>query len=360
MKSLYVRTIYTNRGRADLPQEMSDPSRPSEVAKRYRLLKSGQIRCDMLVQSANQFIKVAQQILGAVRSEMLTNNQKTQYEKEILHTILFFCHINIPRLEPEDIFGKATETLNSKYADILTDYKMHLPTRPPYTILLDIVVTYKGANNVPDVLEYLWSENKKMQLPGPPKKCENVFCFVSRVINYCYFEPENPNYKSDKYYGASVSCTGHNAKKIMIDILCLKTWNSYICQVVGNAPEWKLKCPFVYSNAYIIQPDLKNSKDFEVPKYKPPCKKCLELYPDLNCLLYETNNHEANWLYGNCAENESLSKLLNDCENIVIDVPENFDQNIVTTKRAIEQRLRENLRDVEFQLGNTISFYNSQ
>ncbi|GCB62748.1 hypothetical protein scyTo_0009574, partial [Scyliorhinus torazame] len=108
------------------------------------------------LKSASQFIITAVRFIQlAVQNGKLSADRGKQYIKEILHTILFLCHINNPSFEPQEILEESMDSWTRKFPVVFEQYKTHLPTRPPYTILLEIVVDYNGSDNTEKILDFL-------------------------------------------------------------------------------------------------------------------------------------------------------------------------------------------------------------
>ncbi|XP_078427229.1 uncharacterized protein LOC144699819 isoform X2 [Cetorhinus maximus] len=326
------------------------------------------------LKSASQFIKIAVKFIQrAVQDRRLSGDRGKQYIKEILHTILFLCHINNPSFEPKDILEESLELWSCKLPDVFEQYKTHLPTRPPYTILLEIVVDYEESDNIERILNLLSKLNKNMiveQNSQEDSRCGNGLCFVSTVISCCFFQDLDSNTKTDNYFGASVSCFGKHQKQLMIDILCYHTWNEDIslavCTALEDHPQAIALRPQVHSIAYPMRDNLNRPRGVRIANGKhqlhtpiPPCRKCLDLFPDIGNDLQQRNNAHPFWPYGNCAEVESLNRLLNahrDISRREAAPPEDkFTWESLKNKR--KGRLVHNLKLFKFHLGNKLLFY---
>ncbi|XP_067914398.1 uncharacterized protein [Heterodontus francisci] len=366
-------------------------------------------RVQNFIKSGNQFVKkVLPFIVSSVQEGKLTHERGRAYFKEILHTILFWGSINIPIIEPEEILGQAeVQLFTSEYPDVFQKYNTHLPARPPYTVLLDMVVKITGTNNVDGVLECLLdlSEQMVVKLTNANSSiCGNVF--VSTVISYCYFwDAGDGKQKTGNYFGASVSCKGRQQTEIMIDILCSQTWHRKIGQAVCLGNWYKNQAlwfpPDVHSMAYKISfPEESPSEPGTTPinqhdhtevesggeettslensttlilrhvsaSPKAPCERCIEMFPNL---IYHPNpeyHQHPYWEHGNCAECESLSQLLCDNQQIVKKLrfsaqgtnlqpsPEQIIQPDLLIHRKV-RRLEDNLRSLGFTVGDPLSLY---
>ncbi|XP_067860161.1 uncharacterized protein [Heptranchias perlo] len=340
--------------------------------ERDNVMNKNFIQTQITLKSASQFFKIAVKFIRtAVQDNKLSGDKGKQYIKEILHTILFLCHINQPSFEPQDILAETMEYWSSKLPDVFEQYKTHLPTRPPYTILLEIMVHCERSENTVRILDSLSTLNKKMTLEQnteESRRCGNGLCFVSTVISCCFFQDHET--KTDNYFGASVSCFGKHQKEIMIDILCCQTWNADISLAVCMALECHGQAirfrPKVHSFAYPIKDNSNTQRGVRTINGKhqqyspiPPCGRCLVLFPDIKDDLQQKNNNPQFWQYGNCAEVESLSRLLNAHRDISERLPappgNQFTWKSLILKR--KQRLVHNLKLFKFNLGRDLKFY---
>lgn len=287
------------------------------------------------------------------------------------------------------------------------------------------------------VLDKLLDLNKKMyvrQLQDDGKVCRNAFSLVSTVVSYCYFLDFVTNQETKKYFGTSLGCRGQKQREIFLDLSCLHTWNRNVayavCLAANKGPSvWlpksvhsaafhMLRCkdnrgPEDLSSEFeqltLDQPSQDSSEhssstegtDADVPQSleretnspqlanpssntelivfqydpKPPCVKCVELFPDMQFSPKPTAECPTYWEHGNCAECESLSKLLNAETGLNIRVqlpkefnvwlPENLPCNPLQNPYDMlllprKKRLISNLRVVGFELQDYLPFYNSQ
>ncbi|KAJ8345978.1 hypothetical protein SKAU_G00301710, partial [Synaphobranchus kaupii] len=242
--------------------------------------------------------------------------------QQILHSIFFIGFINLPRIEPEDILPESTVTrLKEKIPDVFEKYRSHLPTRTPFSILLDWVVHTAGDN----VMKTLLDLNEKMHIPKTNGMCGNDFCLASTVVSYCYFEDKKENKIPRKYYGASVACTGKAKRDLFINLSCFKTWNRKVALGVCLAAKGNksiLLPKTVHSAAFTMLNDQRDEDrtgnsgrigSGSGQRYVPrsPCEKCWEIFPEVVFSPSERDEKKAQWKHGNCAECEAISNLLN-------------------------------------------------
>uniref|UniRef100_UPI00398EE8E2 uncharacterized protein n=1 Tax=Pristiophorus japonicus TaxID=55135 RepID=UPI00398EE8E2 len=340
------------------------------------------------IKSGNQFLKKVRSFFAnSVREGKLRQDKAKAYFKEILHTILFQGSINLPVIEPESFFERAEfEQLSTKYPDVFQKHNTHLPTRPPYTVLLDVVVEVTKTRHIDDVLKCLLDLTEQMVVEfTESSKCGNVF--MSTVISYCYFwDVDVRRRTTENYFGASVSCKGRKQKEIMIDILCFKTWHSAISMAVciGN---WCNKQAFrfppeVQSTVLKINSPSK-STTLDSQRYLPsnvqipnsleisrilsqrislipraPYERCQDMLTDINSDPIPVG--EKHCEYGNCAECESLSQILYANPQLAKRLQFlNFstEQMNELIDRKLK-RLHDNLKSLGFNVEHEFLFYN--
>ncbi|XP_038633200.1 uncharacterized protein LOC119953239 [Scyliorhinus canicula] len=341
------------------------------------------------VKSGRQFLDTFRTfIVDSVKDKSLTKEEGGAYFKEMLHVILFYGQINRPIINPEEILTEGEFViLSERFQGVFQKCKTHLPTRPPYTVLLDAIVAIRKTRDAKDILRCLLDLTNKMDVTNHMgEKCGNNL--VSTVISCCYFRKS-----ADNYFGASVSCAAWQHRQIMIDILCCKTWHKDIgwAVCVGNKynltafifPSGVHSMAFnIYSSAKAIIQERKiklaeerlgdclGTRSCEIAGAlrengklvpKEPCNKCFRMFPDINFDPNPKEHNKANWEYGNCAECESLSQLLNSDDQIVRNLDRTtFPQSPEQLRNEKYDRLNQNLRKFEFRFEDTISYYNNQ
>ncbi|XP_041073211.1 uncharacterized protein LOC121293863 [Carcharodon carcharias] len=360
-------------------------------ARRKRMgdfVRRNSTQVQIFVKSGNKFLSTVRSFISwSVQKGKLTQDKGRTYFKEILHVILFYGQINNPIITPEEILTeKEIEQLSGKYRDVFRKYATHLPTRPPYTVLLDAIVEITETRNAEKVLTCLLNLTNEMDVTNDEgRKCENIF--VSTVISCCYLDDSSAN---TNYFGASVSCRGLKQRQIMIDILCCHTWHKDIGWAVcvgktynKNAfgfPAGLCSMAFnIYSSAKAtIQEEIIKSawnrlqrslmtRSYEISKAleqygtlvpREPCMKCFTMFPDIYFDPHSQHHGQGQWEYGNCAECESLSQLLYSNQQVVEQLDRKTFQ--LTSEMLLKvkcDRLECNLRELGFRLLNEILYY---
>ncbi|KAI4874433.1 hypothetical protein NFI96_019384 [Prochilodus magdalenae] len=228
------------------------------------------------------------------------------YMDEMLHSIFFLGHIHgnqRNRLTPKDFFGRTSlHIMSDLFPEPFTKYNSHLPTRTPFSILLNIMeILYSTEERIKEELQKLLGEMKfPNPLHKPGSKNEQYYTLESTVICVC------SDSDSQEYYGASLCCRKGPAKGILIGLSCLKTWHEYVSHAVmsftSGAPgdgdgitfPKSLRCQAFYR-------DWKEN----VYKEKRACWNCKQLFN-----LQDADEDKVEHPFGNCAETECLSKLL--------------------------------------------------
>ncbi|XP_043570792.1 uncharacterized protein LOC122562193 [Chiloscyllium plagiosum] len=317
----------------------------------------------IFIMSANQFVHKAMDIfISAANRGDLEPRRANAYIKEILHIILFYGQINCPKVDPVDILQGNTDLLLRCFPDVFERCRTHLPTRPPFTVLLDAIVDIVGRRQEQSVLEFLLLQINEMEVPNAGNGlCKNIF--VSAVVNFCYFNDEATGLRRENYFGASVTCAGSTQRKIMIDILCYQTWQRDISWAVCignryNRNAFTFPCQ-VHSMAFNIY--TRGESTHGPIARRAPCQKCFIMFPDIEFELRPPEDEHIFWEYGNCAEYESLSQLLNSHPEIASRLHRNRfaigHEELLTAKY---ERLEYNLQELQFEYGHEFSFYNSQ
>ncbi|XP_041075693.1 uncharacterized protein LOC121295292 isoform X2 [Polyodon spathula] len=233
------------------------------------------------------------------------------YLNEALHCIFFLGNIHTLKIKPAEFFtSNELLTLKRMFPDPFEKYATHLPSRTPFSILLDAIVQIKGSQNQNEVMDYLWTFLKDLKVPKPntnTKKYWNHYTLEATVICICHNERTGIQ-KPKNFYGASLSCKGKVEQEVIISLSCLETWNAAVAHAVCLAD----------SGGAINLPQTVKCKAFKrkwgTGQYygDPPCSKCITIFQGAS---FEPCQLEAGkaptWPYGHCAETESLSKLLN-------------------------------------------------
>ncbi|XP_041078307.1 uncharacterized protein LOC121296625 [Polyodon spathula] len=234
------------------------------------------------------------------------------YTTEVLHCIFFLGHMR--KIEPTDFFetNGLISKLQQMFPDPFEKYKTHLPTRTPFSIILDAIVHIKDNQHENKVMDCLvaFLKDVKLSKHDPDTKHQNHYTLEATVICICHYEKTNIQ-RSNNFYGASLSCKGKVEQEVMIAVSCLETWNAAVAHAVSLADN---------GGAIMLPKTVKCSafkRNWRTDHYfgTPPCKKCITIFqgPSFKPCQYKTDKEPKwpEWPYGNCAETESLSKLLN-------------------------------------------------
>ncbi|XP_059509671.1 uncharacterized protein LOC132210873 [Stegostoma tigrinum] len=355
---------------------------------RYELLQ-----VQVFIKSGHQFLdKVRTFLVNAVKEGKLQQERAKAYFKEILHIILFYGQIHHPKIEPEEILQESQGVFSKKYPGVFEKCRTHLPTRPPFTVLLDAVVEVVQERREENVLRCLLQQINEMDVTNANNTpCGNIF--VSTVINFCYFYDKVAKMRTPNYFGASVSCKGRIPREIMIDTLCYRTWHNAISRAVCVGNEYNKHAfefpPEVLSMAFKIytlgQSTEGNQqinrilarfrnrslprvllivtklRDFGCLVPRAACERCSTMFPNIQFHPHPRAHQAACWEYGNCAECESLSQLLYSDEQLATSLQyESFQIGYDELKRRKYKRLQHNLQQVRFPVEPEIYFYNNQ
>ncbi|XP_066522273.1 uncharacterized protein [Hoplias malabaricus] len=292
--------------------------------------------CGMLLINTMMIITLQQQ--GS-------NRKLGEYMDEMLHSIFFLGYIHKDRLTPNDFISTSTiEKLRNKFPEPFKRYSKDLPTRTPFSILLDMMeILYSTENIKKELLHLLKKLNFPNPLQSPGSKTEQYYTLESTVICVC------SHLDSHKYYGASICCRKGVAKIILIDLSCLKTWHEYVSHAVMSFTE------SADSGEGITFPESLQCqayfRDWNRNEYKEksPCSNCGKLFN-----LKNADPQKADHPYGNCAETECLSKLLMISpylhENAVIE--NHTEERLEKLKNLTKARLIKNLRTVDITVTN--------
>lgn len=142
------------------------------------------------------------------------------------------------------------------------------------------------------------------QLSNTLRKNDNSKILNSTVLCISWVE-------SVRYYGVSMSTHRKPGRQIIIAASCLNFWDDYVADAVKTYCPQKKK----YFDGTIQLPSVVQCEAFHIRERKsmPPCLSCCELF---GLQATETQNNDNKSPYGNCAEAESLSKLLKSEERV--------------------------------------------
>ncbi|XP_043541782.1 uncharacterized protein LOC122547215 isoform X1 [Chiloscyllium plagiosum] len=310
------------------------------------------------VKSGNQFLKITRSfIANSVREGKLTQIKGRTYFKEAMHAILFCGRINIPLINPEEMMEHHEfQLLSEIYPDAFQKYNSHLPKRPPYAVLLGAVVEIIGTD-INEVLKCLTDLNRDMLVEFTGNNCNKLGnIFISEVISCCYLWDVTTREKTDNYFGAVVSVRGRQQKEIMFDILCCQTWHLYISLAVCISKKFnKISLRFP-PELQIEVVDTIHSGQYDLPSGVQVCNS-LESSPYKLCFDIYINNN-SNFEFDISAKCEALSQLLY-ANRQIAEKLEFLDTSILmnSTKLTNYKRLKNNLKLLEFNVGQHLQFY---
>ncbi|XP_021270930.1 uncharacterized protein LOC110407496 [Numida meleagris] len=295
----------TLQGSVNLTDQMQGPGHAAFQDRSRVLARKEERDKSHLKISGNLFIK---QFLHLLTKRQLAEDIKTQYMEKVLHAVFFFGRLHKRQMRPNDFLEPSTlQTLQAKYPQSFQQYGTHLPSLTPYSILLQFGNEVVGCSTQEEMESFLREFNSAVQTAMQQQEHimkPSNFIFRAAIVSYSFYrEPQNKA-GFPLFYGASLSCSGEAEREIMISILCLRTWHKAVAFAVYHGlddlaivfPD-EVQCrAFCYSNGAF--------------KEKPPCVKCKKMYHvDFQPSVGDTRE-DVQWPYGNCAENESLSKLL--------------------------------------------------
>ncbi|KAG6936836.1 hypothetical protein G0U57_011119, partial [Chelydra serpentina] len=244
-------------------------------------------------------------------TEDAPKDTKKKYLQKMLHAIFFFGRIHKTPIEPREFFPESQQdTFRRLCPAPFEQCTTHLPTKTPYSILLDYVTEVKRFTTSLELMSFLQNFNAQLwnQSPEVPHALNATeFTFTASVIACCFYGDPQGDADLHHFYGASLSCKGRHERLIMIDLSSIKTWHKAVAYAVyyGDTGPAITFPEGVWSQAF--QFNVKEQKYQE----KPPCEKCQQLFRNVNFQPPPDSPTKGNmWQYGNCTEVESLSKLL--------------------------------------------------
>ncbi|MGH0140774.1 UNVERIFIED_CONTAM: hypothetical protein FKN15_035276 [Acipenser sinensis] len=245
---------------------------------------------------------------------------------EVLHCIFFLGHIYKNPVPPEIFFPTKEHLQLSKelFPRAFQQHASHLPTRTPFSILLDLVSRMNGSTNSEAILNHLAQIKKALQ---DDDQAENNYTLTATVITECY-----SGQVQERFYGESLSCSGSVETRIMIALSCIQTWNDAVAHAVWNAEKRKAYIRFpkdVFCTAYKIDPE---SASYVMTA---PCSKCDTIFTGVTFKPpFSSERDSERFRFGNCAETESLSHLLDAEENVRNETRAYLDGKEVTVDTA--------------------------
>ncbi|XP_077314951.1 uncharacterized protein LOC143935167 [Lithobates pipiens] len=288
--------------------------------------------------SGTAFLDVFQKLLEETNA---TKDEVFQYLQRVYHAIFFFGHINNPQVNPRDFFpANAWNNIQDTFQKPLAEYKTHLPSQTPYSILLEYITEFYDGKKE-SILEELEKRNKELLVNFYKDEKNQLqpknFALSATVISHsCVSNPYSAN-----AYGASIAYKGTVPRQLMIAISALLVWDKVIsyevrCKESGRGIQFPHGvCGYSYK--------FNTSNN----KYKPtpPCTKCYTSYIIKFDPKFVKTNKQEDWPHGNCAETESLSNLLRHNENIRNAVHTYDDNNEIVDRATIIKRFADEHED---------------
>ncbi|KAG7325676.1 hypothetical protein KOW79_010601 [Hemibagrus wyckioides] len=280
------------------------------------------------------------------------NNNLLVYMDEMLHSIFFLGYIHYPRLAPERFFQKpeTIKNLRNMFPGPFEQYRSHLPTRTPFSILLDMMkIIHQTEERIIAELVILLNN---LKFPIPLHKSGNIYeqfyTLESTVICVCYSDSD-----PERYYGASLCCRKGNSKTIMIDVSCLRTWHDLVSHAVMSFCSGGRGDGITFPKSVKCQAYIRGSNGYTE---KRPCSKCHQLFN-----LNNADQNEAKHPYGNCAEAECFSKLLMENQQIRENtrIDNHTEEKLQNLRRSTKARLIKQLQNVGIQINNDFHFYST-
>ncbi|XP_077107458.1 uncharacterized protein LOC143765063 isoform X2 [Ranitomeya variabilis] len=260
-----------------------------------------------LVTSGNLFIIT---FMKRLQKEKASKEVTHHYIERFLHSIFFFGHISIPPIKPNEFLPEENiDQFRKKVPKAFNEYNTHLPYYTPYSIFLEYMTECLKPED-PDLLlkelvvinESLW----KVTDEEGNQPIANDFALTATVVTYCCVKDSRDAKVLKKAYGSSMSCKGKVQRQIMIAISALHVWDKAISYAVCCAgTDLPITFPEqVHCNAYKFKTQIRGYVK------TAPCTKCNKMYTVKFSPKYQAHNKKEDWPYGNCAENESFSRLL--------------------------------------------------
>nr|XP_038021506.1 uncharacterized protein LOC101791571 isoform X3 [Anas platyrhynchos]XP_038021507.1 uncharacterized protein LOC101791571 isoform X3 [Anas platyrhynchos]XP_038021508.1 uncharacterized protein LOC101791571 isoform X3 [Anas platyrhynchos]XP_038021509.1 uncharacterized protein LOC101791571 isoform X3 [Anas platyrhynchos] len=298
------------------------------------MLAEREERCKSQLQmSGNLFIK---HFLKLLTQKQLAEDIKKHYMEKVLHAVFFFGRLHKRMVQPIDFLGpEVCQILQAKFPRPFEQYSTHLPSLTPYSILLQFGTEEAGCSTQEQMESFLRDFNETLQEELEQEQEANLklsqFVFRAAVVSFSIYRDPGDGAATPLFYGASLSCSGLLERKIMIAILCLQTWHKAVAFAVHHGE----------NDLAIVFPDGVQSRAFYYThgafKEKKPCVKCTKMFKVDFRPPAGSATENSRWPYGNCAENESLSKLLQGVPGLQERVVSTHTPPQPNTYQAIEQ-----------------------
>ncbi|CAF94037.1 unnamed protein product [Tetraodon nigroviridis] len=262
---------------------------------------------------------------------------------EVLHSIFFLGGLCSSPSSPEDILTDENmlKRLKSSYPQPFKYFQSKLPRRSPLSCVMDMIVNKTGQEKENEILSSLKALIRKLRE-------ENATELISSTV--CVSQPNNKDQNSTRYYGLSMSTSECLPGRIIVAAACLSNWDEYVAGAVMTFYPTKKKK--TYFDGTIKLPDQVRCQAFNLSQLQKmlPCKSCRNLFGFTKC---DTRS----WPYGNCAENESVSNLLKNEQEVKERsrplAPSCTEENRKKAKESMEKELNNYLKMKNFSWDGT-------
>ncbi|XP_041867242.1 uncharacterized protein LOC121656283 isoform X1 [Melanotaenia boesemani] len=276
-----------------------------------------------------------------------TREDTSMLVDEILHSIFFLGHIIFPPCSLKSLLDdddEIYEHLNDRYPEPFIRYSSQLPRRSPLSCVLDMIVHLIQQENEAGIIVQIKALTRKLMDKTKSKILFSTTLCISRTSS------------SVRYYGVSMSTFGRPAGKIMVAASCLcSTWDDYVADAVMTYYPSKEKKPYFDGTFQLPSNVTCQAVNISSGERMNPCRSCGNLFG-----LHTESTQK--WAYGNCAEVESVSKLLKNEKQVRDQVQPR--SNLFTeegrqrAKECVLKDLKNLLKNVGFEWDN--NFYTPQ
>ncbi|KAM3921399.1 uncharacterized protein RB166_010771 [Leptodactylus fuscus] len=284
------------------------------------------------------------------------------YMERVLHCIFFLGHINKPKISPDKFLPDGQyEPFKAHFPKAFVEYDTHLPRFGPYSILLEYMVNYLKPESPVSLLNKLVAINKSLWIFEDGNTGPSSNDFMASVVAYCCVKDPDSTEVPKMVYGCSMSCKGSVQKEIMIGVSALHVWDRAISYAVYSEDHGPITFPeHVHCYAY----------NFNTQRAMRPCNNCVKMFVVNFHPEHQAQCHDEKWPYGNCAENESLSRLLQSDQDVRKDIcivgdngeklsgrEEIEDMFKEKYEETTDKKVRERLAERKFKVGEELIFF---
>ncbi|CAM4647342.1 unnamed protein product [Lepidochelys olivacea] len=132
------KAVVTNGHTEHSTTAANEPNVPPEKWQQKRLVRQKEKLRSNLLKSGFQFLDRFVELLKEM--EDVHKDTKKKYLQKMLHAIFFFGQIHVTPIEPREFLPEShQDTFRCLYLAPFQQCTTHLPTKTPYSILLDYV-----------------------------------------------------------------------------------------------------------------------------------------------------------------------------------------------------------------------------